>query len=246
MDSTLMIDPGSKTIKQIAVECPAAIPVLEKHHFDFCWTGDKTLDVVAAEMGVPLEIVLSELRLAVAERETEQPNWNVTGLDALMRHIVVRHHAYLRNELPLMERLIARLREARGRTDAATVAPLEKVFRFFKRELENHLRKEEEVLFPMIARLEAASVAGMRLPRYSFGPIANPIGVMEEEHDAERRELDKMLGLTGNYSGPADACNMYRICFDRLKTLEADMRRHVHLENHILFPRVEVLENASC
>ena len=228
------------------MDWPAAIPVFEKHHLDFCWTGDKTLEVVAAEEGVLLEIVLSDLRLAVAEPKMEQPNWNATGLDALMRHIVVRHHEYLRNELPLMERLIARLREARGRTDAVTVVPLEKVFRFFKRELENHLRKEEEVLFPMIAQLEAASVAGVRLPRYSFGPIANPIGVMEEEHDAERRELDKMLGLTGNCSGPAEASNTYRTLFKRLTTLDADMRRHVHLENHILFPRVEILENASC
>ena len=241
-----MIDPRFKTMKQIAVDWPAAIRVFEKHHLDFCWTGDKTLDVVAAEGGVLLEIVLSDLRLAVAEHETEQPDWNAAGLDALMRHIVVRHHEYLRHELPPMERLIARLREARGRTDAATVVPLEKVFRFFKRELENHLRKEEEVLFPMIAQLEAASVAGVRLPRYSFGPIANPIGVMEEEHDAERRELAKMLGLTGNCSASAEASTMYRTIFERLTTLDADMRRHVHLENHILFPRVEVLENASC
>ena len=241
-----MIDPRSKTMKQIAVDWPAAIPVFEKHHLDFCWTGDKTLEVVAAEGGVLLEIVLSDLRLAVAEHETEQPDWNAAGLDALMRHIVVQHHEYLRHELPLMERLIARLRAARSRTDAATVVPLEKVFRFFKRELENHLRKEEEVLFPMIAQLEAASVAGVRLPRYSFGPIANPIGIMEEEHDAERRELAKMLGLTGNCSASAEASTMYRTIFERLTTLDADMRRHVHLENHILFPRVEVLENASC
>jgi regulator of cell morphogenesis and NO signaling len=241
-----MIDPRSKTIKQIAVDWPAAIPVFERHHLDFCWTGDKTLEVVAAEGGVLLEIVLSDLRLAVAEHETEQPDWTAASLDALMRHIVVRHHEYLRHELPLMEQLIARLREARSRTDAATVVPLEKVFRFFKRELENHLRKEEEVLFPMIAQLEAAFVAGVRLPRYSFGPIANPIGVMEEEHDAERRELAKMLGLTGNCSASAEASTMYRTIFERLTTLDADMRRHVQLENHILFPRVEVLENASC
>lgn len=241
-----MIDPRSKTMKQIAVDWPAAIPVFEKHHLDFCWTGDKTLEVVAAEGGVLLELVLSDLRLAVAEHETEQPDWNASSLDALMRHIVVRHHEYLRHELPLMEQLIARLRAARSRTDAATVVPLEKVFRFFKRELENHLRKEEEVLFPMIAQLEAASVAGVRLPRYSFGPVANPIGIMEEEHDAERRELAKMLGLTGNYRASAEASTMYRTIFERLTTLDADIRRHVHLENHILFPRVEVLENASC
>ena len=62
---------------------------------------------------------------------------------------------------------------------------------------------------------------------------------MEEDHDAERRELAKMLGLTGNCTGSAETSTMYRTIFERLTTLDSDMRRHVHLEDHILFPRVE-------
>ena len=73
-----------------------------------------------------------------------------------------------------MEQLIARLREARSRTDAATVVPLEKVFRFFKRELENHLRKEEEVLFPMIAQLEAASSPASNYPGFRLARLQIP------------------------------------------------------------------------
>ena len=240
-----MIDPGSKTMRQIAVESPAAIAVLEKYRLDFCWAGDKSLEAAAAEAGVPLETILCEMGSALTTGGAEQADWNTAGLDALMQHIVVRHHAYLRKELPLMERLIARVRETRGRADANTLAPLEKVFRFFKRELENHLRREEEVLFPLIRQLETASISGAKLPRFPFGPIANPIGIMEEDHDAERRQMQKMLVLTGNYTGPAEAANVFRSLFERLEALESDMRLHVHLEDHILFPRVGVLENSS-
>ena len=59
----------------------------------------------------------------------EQADWNTAGLDALMQHIVVRHHAYLRKELPLIG-AVTRARETRGRADAITLVPLEKVFRF--------------------------------------------------------------------------------------------------------------------
>ena len=240
-----MADPSSKTIRQIAVEWPATIAVLEKYHLDFCWAGDKSLEAAAAEAGVPLETVLSEMGLALTQCRVEQPDWNNGGLDALMEHIVVRHHAYLRKELPRLERLLARAREARGRADANTLAPLEKVFRFFKRELENHLRREEEVLFPLIRQLETASKYGAKLPRFPFGPLANPIGIMEEDHDAERRQMQKMLVFTGNYTGPAEIANVFHVLFERFDALESDMRLHVHLEDHILFPRAGALENSS-
>ena len=240
-----MADSGSKTMRQIAVESPAAIAVLEKYRLDFCWAGDKSLEATAAEAGIPLETILCEMGWALTTCRAEQADWNTAGLDALMQHIVVRHHEYLRKELPLMERLLARARVTRGRVDANTLAPLEKVFRFFGRELENHLRREEEVLFPIIRQLETASKSGAELPRFPFGPITNPIGIMEEDHDAERRQMRKMLMMTGNYTGPAEAANVFRSFFEKLQTLELDMRLHVHLEDQILFPRAGVLENLS-
>ena len=236
---------GSKTMRQIAVESPAAIAVLEKYRLDFCGAGDKSLEAAAAEAGIPLETILCEMGSALTTCRAEQPDWDTAGLDTLMQHIVVRHHAYLRKELPLMERLVTRVRETRGRADANTLAPLEKVFRFFRRELENHLRREEEVLFPLIRQLETASKSGAELPRFPFGPITNPIGIMEEDHDAERQQMQKMLILIGNYTGPAEAANAFRSLFEKLQALELDMRLHVHLEDQILFPRAAVLENLS-
>ncbi len=172
-------------------------------------------------------------------------DWNVSSLDALTRYIVGRHHTYLRRELPLMEEGIAGIVEARSRTDANTSTPLARIFRYFRRELELHLRKEEEVLFPMIRRLEAAYTAGDKLPRFPFGPLANPIGIMEEDHAAERLQLEKMLVLTGNFCGPPDAVCLYRSLFEGIRKLEADMRRHVCLEDEILFRRVGDMESGQ-
>jgi len=94
---------------------------------------------------------------------------------------------------------------------------LERTFRFFKRELELYLRKEEEVLFPLIRRLEVAFSTSARLPRFPFGSIANPIGIMEEDHDTEKRQLEKMLVLTGNYSGPPEGATICRLVLNGFK-----------------------------
>ena len=90
------------------------IGVLEKYRLDYCWAGDKSLEAAVGEAGILLETVLSDMRLALTEFNAEQADWNSAGLDALMQHIVVRHHAYVRNELPLMERLVARVRRDSG------------------------------------------------------------------------------------------------------------------------------------
>jgi regulator of cell morphogenesis and NO signaling len=34
-----------------------------------------------------------------------------------------------------------------------------------------------------------------------------------------------------------DACTTHRVCLDALKTFEAVLHQHVHLENNILFPQ---------
>ena len=48
--------------------------------------------------------------------------------------------------------------------------------------------------------------------------------------------------LTGDFTPPEDACNMYRVLLDGLVELEADLHRHIHKENNILFPRASELE----
>jgi regulator of cell morphogenesis and NO signaling len=238
-----MTDPGSKTVRQSPLERPEAVVTLERHPIGSCCAGGKTPMSTAGERRVPSEIVLSDPG-ACSKDDGEQTNWNTSSLDALMRHIVARHHGFLRKELPSMESAIAKAVELRARTNANALVSLERTFRFFKRELELHLRKEEEVLFPLIRQLEVAFSTGARLPRFPFGSIANPIGIMEEDHDTEKRQLEKMLGLTGNYSGPPEAATICRLVFERLHSIDADMQLHVYLENNVLFPRISSLEVA--
>jgi regulator of cell morphogenesis and NO signaling len=241
-----MTNPGSITDKQIALGGPAEeTAILDRHHIASFCADENTPTSTGAGARIPSEVVLSEPRRTCSKDDRELPNWNILTLDTLTQHIVLCHHGFLREELPAIERAIAKAVELRAGTKATALVSLERTFRFFKRELELHLRKEEEVLFPLIRRLEVASSTSDRLPRFPFGSIANPIGIMEEDHDTEKRQLEKMLALTRNYSGPPETATICRLLFERLQSLNADMKIHVHLENDVLFPRVSTLENES-
>ena len=105
--------------------------------------------------------------------------------------------------------------------------------------------KEERVLFPFIASTAEASRQGRPLPEAPFGPIENPIRMMEDEHDSAGAAMARIRELTSGYSVPDDGCTTYRVCFQALEAFEPDLHAHVHLENNILFPKARALASPA-
>ena len=66
--------------------------------------------------------------------------------------------------------------------------------------------------------------------------------MMLHEHDSVGAITAELRRLTNGYQTPEGACPTYHALFDALREFEADLHRHVHLENNILFPRAVALE----
>ena len=98
----------------------------------------------------------------------------------------------------------------------------------------DHMEKEEQILFPMIAGLAGGG------PAFSLRRI---IEVMEAEHDSAGQALAGMRRLTNGYVVPEGACTSYRAVLQGLAELEEETYIHVHAENHILFPRALAMED---
>ncbi len=164
-------------------------------------------------------------------------------LAALMEYIVGRHHAFLRVELPRLEAGIAAWSRDAGAAPDEPRQSLRRIFRRFRSELESHLQKEEQVLFPMIAELESAAARGDKPQKRAFGSIAHPIGMMEQEHQAARLMLEQLRRLAGDAADPAGASAAQQAVRARLAELEADLDVHSRLEDDRLFPRAIALES---
>lgn len=171
------------------------------------------------------------------ERRSPPEEWRNSTLADLMQYIVARHHSYLRSELPVIETLACGL--GSGNTETVT---LTKLIRQFRSEMEQHMKKEEAILFPMIENLERATCSGEEKPRFPFGSIGHPIAVMEQEHERARQELAEIRKLTNDYTAvPAD-CVQQHSTLEKLRALDTDMEIHSRLEDEVLFPRAIGLE----
>jgi regulator of cell morphogenesis and NO signaling len=215
--------------------------VFERLGIDYCCHGGTLLGEACARRSLDVEHVLSEL--AAADRDEaagdDATDYAAMPAGALADHIEQTHHAYLRQELPRLAGMLDKVAGRHG-DDQPWWRELRDTFSGLRQELELHLLKEEQVLFPLVKRLEAAS---QKFPIHC-GSVANPIRVMEHEHDDAGEVLAKIRALTEAHPLPADACNTRRALYDGLAALEADLHRHIHKENNILFPRASELEAA--
>lgn len=226
----MKIDP-TLHVADLVTRYPATLCVFQRHGIEFCCGGRKPLELVCTAHGLELDELLAELEASLAEPAPEL-DWRARPLSELVDHIVERYHRPLPEELERIRRMADRVLERHGASDPERLHRLAEVVRELSAELEMHLFQEERALFPAIKALEAESLGSEAVPAR---PLA--LETFEQEHDEAGRALAEIRALTANFRPPADACNTYRGLYDALARLEQEMHLHVHLENHVLFPR---------
>lgn len=224
------------TVADIAAAIPSSVRIFQRHGIDFCCGGKTPLALVCQERGVPFGEVVSAIDASALAPQSEQRDWNTEPLDALIDHIISRYHDSLREELPRLEAMAAKVLRVHG-GKAAHLARLEAIVAELWVELRTHTRKEEAMLFPAIRAIASGQP-------YSGIRIDAPITVMEDEHDQAGALLSELRAITEGYVPPDWACQTFRALYHGLSELETDLHLHVHLENNILFPRALVLAEA--
>jgi regulator of cell morphogenesis and NO signaling len=220
-------------VGQLVTERPRRSLVFERLGIDYCCGGKLRLADACAAKALDPVAVLRDLETCDAAFSTQpETDWSKVPLRTLVNHIVATHHDYLREELPRLGLLIEKIVRAHGEQHRELL-PLHELFISFRRDLEAHMAKEEQVLFPVCRDLEGAPSQ----PQFHCGSIRNPIRVMVTEHDDTGAALVAMRLLTRDFTAPDDACVTYRAMLSGLAEIEHDMHHHVHLENNILFPR---------
>ena len=151
-------------------------------------------------------------------------------LGFLCDYIVNTHHKFVLKNLPELVFYTQKISNVHGdhHPELTEVASL---FAKIHDELLQHLKNEEEVLFPAIRTLLKQPSDEAR------ANIVSEIQRMQGEHEFAGGAMDKINVLTHNYLIPEDACNTYRVSLKLLEQFEDDLHIHVHLENNILYPK---------
>ncbi len=234
---------ATRTVGELAAQCPGATREFEKLGIDYCCGGTRTLGEACAEAKITVEQALARLQAGLAATQTkDERNWRAASLAELIGHINSSHHAFIRSESPRIESLTAKVVGVHG-TGHPELLQVQTIFSDLAEELSVHLMKEEQILFPYVTRMEEAAFAGEPAPPAMFGTVVNPVRMMMQEHDGAGDALRKLRQVTNDYALPAEACISYTTLYDALQAFEADLHQHIHLENNILFPRAVALES---
>lgn len=204
--------------------------VFSRFGIDFCCGGGRPLkeacDRAEADPSEVMQALLHSAATGTAEDQLDK-----LPLPELIDYIEATHHTYVREKAPLLLEYAAKMVRAHGE-NYSEIKPLAGWIRALVDDLMPHLLKEEQILFPAIRALAAGEqVNGC------FGHIGNPVRAMEYEHEDAGNVLKKLRELTDDFTPPPHACTTWRICYHTLAEFEADLHRHIHLENNVLFPK---------
>ena len=233
--------PYQMTLSEIVNKDFRTAQIFEKYNLDFCCGGNKSLSEACYEKGLKSENVFSELQNISVGNAANSIRYNEWELDFLIDFIINNHHNYIRSITPLVSNLAGKVVSAHGKNHPEVIKIAE-IYSTLGKELNRHLMKEEQILFPYINNLVKIKNNNSKYEPPYFSSVANPIRMMEAEHTSAGDEMNEIRKLSNNYLIPRDACNTFKAFYKELKEFEEDLHKHIYLENSVLFPKSIELE----
>lgn len=209
-----------QSLGELATNLAGATRVFRQYKLDFCCGGHQTLKVALAKKGIDEETVLDQLE-ALSTEPSHSRHWQNATKAELIDHIYEQYHQRHRQQLPELIRLARRIEAVHGERPECPVGLADHLAGIYQ-EMESHMMKEEQILFPLLKKGLIENAQG-------------PITVMQMEHDQHGIALDHLLDLTDNLTPPKGACNTWRALYASLEAFRNDLMEHIHLENNILF-----------
>ncbi|MFA9559607.1 iron-sulfur cluster repair di-iron protein [Evansella sp. AB-rgal1] len=223
-------------VREIVIQVPRSDELFKQHKIDFCCGGNRPIHEALTEKGLHEETFLNELQSlfdqASEMKSLDSNDWTKESYSSIMDHVIHRHHGYLAEELPDLSFYVTKIYRVHGNTHPE-LGELHRLFHTLKMELEQHMVKEEQQIFPAIRQYD------MNPGQQQRDIALSRIHELESEHEEAGSLLKQIRNVTSDFTLPSGACTTYKMTFKRLEELESDMFQHVHLENNILFPRLQ-------
>ena len=209
----------SAIVNNIAGTLPNAAEIFRQNGISFCCDNKLSLAEAAAKQGVAVDALLRDLNALETAARRDAPTETLPLID----HILTRYHDTHRTEMDWLIPLAQKVETVHGDHEDAPLGLTEALLDL-RDELDSHMAKEEQVLFPMM--------------RQGGHPaIQHPIAAMRHDHDTAAGLLRKVEHVTHGLTLPEGACRSWTALYTGLEKFTEDLVTHMHLENEVLFPR---------
>lgn len=222
------------SLGEVVTVYPAVIKKFNDMELDYCCGGNKSLEVALKEKAVDVHKFVEDLNKEFKEfrfENSQYVDWREKSSEELINHIVETHHGETFRLLREIDPLMVKVFKVHFSHNPELLMKIHSLFGKLKCELEEHLLKEENILFPLMIKYDKAK------DEKEKKEIEEDIRIIVSEHEAAGDILKELAEVTEDYKVPEWGCISFKLLYDYLHNLEKDLFIHIHKENNILFPR---------
>ncbi|WP_415339932.1 iron-sulfur cluster repair di-iron protein [Clostridium perfringens] len=222
------------SLGEVVTVYPAVVKKFNDMELDYCCGGNKSLELALKEKGVDVDKFVEDLNKEFKEFKFENSqyvDWREKSSEELISHIVETHHGETFRLLKEIDPLMVKVFRVHFSHGPELLMKVHSLFGKLKCELEEHLLKEENILFPLMIKYDQAK------DKEEKKEIEGDIRIIVNEHEAAGDILKELAEVTDDYKVPEWGCISFKLLYDYLHDLEKDLFIHIHKENNILFPR---------
>jgi len=228
---------SERAVGEIVAENYHTAGVFREVGIDFCCGGKITLAQACTKKKIAIDDVVERLESVGSRYVGVANDYSQWSPSLLVSYIVETHHDFVRRKVDEVGRYAVKVAHVHGERHPENVAIAAR-FLELANAMNEHMISEEERVFPMLMRVSSAVRTGGNAAASDLAMLASEIEQMEAEHEAAGDLMKQIRALSNDFMPPEDACTTYRVLYQNLEGFEADLHKHVHLENNILFPKV--------
>lgn len=221
------------------------VPVINRFDIPLGF-GDGTIKQICTQRNVNLEFFLSILNTFHDEQYFPKDYLKSFPANLIVNYLHKAHTYYLDEKIPQIKSMISKLFDL-SEGNKKTLNLISNFFNDYCKEFELHVAKEEKDVYPYVLKLEDALKNSENQVILDKDILNYSIRTYEQDHEDIEEKLFDMKSLIIKYLPPVNANNktFEEISYALLRelfALEKELNEHSRIEDLILVPKVEGME----
>ncbi|MFH0736521.1 MAG: hemerythrin domain-containing protein [bacterium] len=231
--NTIFVLPDMKAA-DIILNNPYLMILLEHFEINF-EMREKSVKQICKEKNINLDLFLTLANLFNGHTTDNKSNYSFEEIKTIIVFLKKSHQNYLEEKYPKIELCLKKMLEL---NDHPQVLMAEKFFCEYYNEVKEHFNYENKVVFPYVISLH--SIINNGQPNLLEGSYS--VAEYKEHHDNIEEKLEDLKSLLIKYLPVKNDQIIRRELLFGLFSLEYDLNIHAQIEDNILIPLVELME----
>lgn len=217
------------------------LPIIGHFEIEYGF-GNKTVQEVCESQKINLSFFLEIMNLFHDSQYLSSSELLDFNMTTIISYLVNSHHSYTRLRVPQIVQYIEQMEEQLEDSGAANIQLIRILFEKYREGFTEHLKSEEQIIFPYAMALETAAETGVFEDELLVAIASDPIMTFEIKHINIESSLSDLQNLIIRHLPPVLSRDLCQQLLSELYNLVTDLEKHMYVEEQILVSKIKCFE----